>query len=209
MKIEISSEYYNPLQECLNGSCIPKQHWQELMAEATNFMDTYALRNEYVNHVGYSICTKETLATLTTYLRDKQVLDLGSGSGYLSSLLSQSQVDVHAIDNDSTHKFQQVFQRDSTSDVLGYLAEHGDYTDVIVSWPPYNSSFGHSILTLLKPGTTVWYLGEGPGGCCADDQFFDALDNDYLYLDVPSQKLNSDHLQFSGIHDYWQVYRKD
>lgn len=209
MRIDIEPEYYNPLQVCLSGGAAPWSHWKELMASATDYMDSYMLRLQYVKHIGYSICTEETIHTLATYLNNKKVLDLGSGSGYLASQLSKKGVNVIAIDNSSTHTFEQQFQRDITADVISSLStDTHTYSDIILSWPPYESEFAHKIFERLKPGTTIWYLGESCGGCCADDHFFEDLDQQALYLDIPSKKLNEHHLQFQGIHDYWQVYKK-
>ena len=74
-------------------------------------------------------------------------------------------------------------------------------------WP--YGSYPQEIIDLLKPGTNIWYLGEGAGGCCADESFFDMLDEKTTYLDLPSAKLNQHQKRFKGLHDYWSVYKKD
>mgnify|MGYP000748191069 CR=1 FL=1 len=214
MKIEINHEVYNPIQACLNGDSATESQWLDMLNPVSGYdieglNTSYMIRDAYVDRIGYSIYTSESLDALAIYLKNKKVLELGSGSGFLSSQLEKRGVDIMAIDNCSTHKFQECFKRDVTGDALCYINENTEYTDIILSWPPYMDAFATDVFDKLKPGTTIWYLGEGAGGCCADDFFFTKLEEHALYLDVPSKNLNQHHVQFKGLHDYWQVYKKD
>lgn len=79
------------------------------------------------------------------------------------------------------------------------LAKHGDRTLLLV-WPPMDSMaadcLGH------YPGDHVVYVGEGPGGCTADDRFFELLEAGWEFVEgcpVP---------QWDRVHDYLSVYRR-
>lgn len=218
MKIEIEHQIIrDPILACMNGELVSGAEWNNFIDTECNpfvnmsddYLSRYKFRELYVNKIGYSIHTKETVETLGHYLKDSKVIEIGSGSGYLSNQLSKIGIEVTAIDNESTHMFEQVFQRDITGDIFEYMKTNPDYTDIILCWPPYCSDLAYRILDQIKPGTNIWYLGEGLGGCCADDQFFESLDEKTIYLDVPSEKLNNDQQRFEGIHDYWSVYKKE
>lgn len=80
------------------------------------------------------------------------------------------------------------------------LAEHPDRV-LLLCWPPYDNPFAADALRAFQ-GDTLIYIGEGTGGCCADDDFFDLLDEweevDYF----------REHVQWSGLRDGAGVYRR-
>jgi hypothetical protein len=50
-------------------------------------------------------------------------------------------------------------------------------------------------------GNTIVYVGEGEGGCCAGEDFFEFVSEWNLIETIPIP-------QWDGIHDYMFVYRR-
>jgi hypothetical protein len=72
---------------------------------------------------------------------------------------------------------------------------------LFLCWPSYEESWATEALRLHK-GTNVAYIGEGEGGCTADDEFHALLREAYHetgYLEIP---------QWEGVHDNLFLYEK-
>ena len=82
------------------------------------------------------------------------------------------------------------------------LVQHLDRV-LLLSWPPYDKPLATDALKAF-PGDTLIYIGEGAGGCCADDDFFDLLDREW----VEDETLWNKHPSWSGINDCITVYRR-
>ena len=214
-----------------NLSLLPHDNWEAIRLGANGrgfvsdaIMNAYAIREQYIARVGFPIYTEETVATLVKFLKDKRVFDVGSGSGFLSAVLGINFIEVRAIDSDITtyssgkrkngSNWDYIYRKDVSSDAVDYLKtanKHGIPPDVIIMcWPDYQKTFARDILKAMKPNQILIYQGEGSWGCTGDEEFHDMLNNPKIVteLDYMSEKLNSTHAQFEGIHDYWYVYKK-
>jgi|SRR5579859_160419 len=78
------------------------------------------------------------------------------------------------------------------------LARYPDRT-LFLCWPPYGGSMATECLEHYK-GDRLIYIGEGQGGCNADDNFFAALEKDWE--EVASHR----PIQWEAIHDWVTVY---
>ncbi len=71
---------------------------------------------------------------------------------------------------------------------------------LMLCWPPYDNSMAIEALRRYR-GKTVIYVGEGNGGCTADDAFDEELSTKWTLVDelmIP---------QWRGLHDSVHVYR--
>jgi SAM-dependent methyltransferase len=169
--------------------------------------ERYRLREHYVREFGFVILTQETHEVLVQLLESYKVLDAGSGTGYIAKALENAGINITAADSDTgSYGFAARHKRDIDADTSTLLP--GDYDAVLLAWPCYATSFGHQVISAMKPGQLLVFQGEGQGGCTADDAFFDELDNRWTWLEGPSKGLNKGHAQFPGIHDRWSVYQR-
>lgn len=175
----------------------------------SNFMQGWNKRQKHIPIRGFVILTKETLVALTDILTGHNALDLGAGTGYMVYHLRKNNINIDGVvDKKGRYGFKRNFM---TKRLIV-----GDYTTMaidkygafILSWPDYSSGAGTKFLQRMKSGDKLVYQGEGSGGCCADDEFFEILDNDFIELEEETSALNKHHVQFEGIHDYWSVYIK-
>lgn len=88
----------------------------------------------------------------------------------------------------------------------------GDHCEVVhhpdralfLCWPNYGEPWAAWALSCYK-GDQLFYVGENEGGCCADDDFFEILNNEWEYV---GRSLS--HVTYYGIHcDLREFRRKD
>ncbi len=162
---------------------------------------------DYRHRYGFVVITNELINSLARVLQSHSVLDVGSGTGYLTYRLAQKGINIEACDIDKTgdtYSFNKIWQLDHNKCATEIMH---NYSAVILSWPPYDESMA---LTIAEHVTTQLFIyqGEWLGGCTADDAFFDYLTNNFDEQPSLTKLLNEYHLQFMGVHDHWSVYRR-
>lgn len=145
-------------------------------------------------------------AALTTIARYGPILQIGAGTGYWACLLQRDYgVDILPVDKappavGSKNAF--LFTRQYVPIAYGTAAtatQHPNRT-LFLCWPPMGSMAADCLRRY--GGQHVIYIGEGEGGCTADDAFHAALARDYDEIedvDIP---------QWDGIHDRLTVHRR-
>lgn len=88
----------------------------------------------------------------------------------------------------STHNFQEL---DTTL-----------YEAMLLCWPPYDSPMAFDALSAFR-GQYLFYIGEGAGGCTADDDFFDLLDEKWELVTICE-----DFYSWAGIRDNLHLYKR-
>lgn len=192
------------------------EDWVKLLGDANAFdpvayLANYKLRNQYITNVGFPILTKEVAYQLRKGLASKRVIEVGCGSGYLSYTLRGFGLDITAVDTFKTLYSIANFKKRAYTDIVREDATSMDlsaFDVVIMSWPDYKSPFAYKVASNMRVGQYLIYQGESYSGCTADDDFFDLIDSSFKEYPYLSNSLNKFHVQFSGIHDYWNVYRK-
>lgn len=193
------------------GNLISVDKWKEkLGADKHSFGFTpgiFEFRTKYIHKYGFYILTKESFDNIVEICEGKKCIEVGCGTGFLSANLVNAGISCDAVDNKSRkygfeEDYVEVIEYDCTK--IDFL----DYDVVIMCWPCYKSDHAYQILKNMHPGQILIYQGEGHGGCCADDQFFDHLSENFDEDEDSSDAINKNHVQFPGIHDFWTVTRK-
>lgn len=179
--------------------CYGNRHYRWLERADLGFIDSWKARIEVIEKYSFAVPTEEALALIKQF---SPIVEIGAGTGYWAGLLRNRGVEVEAYDIMGTD-WKRWFPGGAISPVKkgnqGKVLEHPDHTLLLV-WP-YMNDMAISTLRLYK-GEYVIYIGEGEGGACASDDFFQALEEDWeeiAQLDIP---------QWSGIHDYLWLYRR-
>lgn len=152
----------------------------------------------------WSIPSPGDIAWITSRLSSAGVVEPGAGGGYWAWQLAQAGVDVIAYDpaDPAGSKFTSgepwypVLRDDH-----GVTARHPDRS-LLLCWPSYDEPWGAWSLAAYK-GTQVFYIGEGQGGCCATDEFFDLLEAEWEEAGISPH-----HVTYSGIHCSLTEYRR-
>jgi len=152
----------------------------------------------------WSVCSPGDIAWIRERLRGRGVVEPGAGLGYWAWQLRQAGTDVVAYDPRDPSENNYVSREPWTAvlrDDHDAVKHHGDRS-MLLCWPSYGEQWAEWSLASYK-GDQVFYAGEGPGGCCADDGFFDLLDAEWDEGESCPR-----HVSFSGIHCYLTEYRR-
>jgi len=157
-------------------------------------VDKYALRNFYCTKYSFAITSPSTIAALKELL---PIIEIGAGSGYWARMVTEKWElsDYYAFDNFSTHVFPEMYY--NVTDVEPNPKGNETF---FFCWP-YMNSMAADYVKKYNPKRIV-YIGEGNGGCTADEEFFELLDKHY---DLAK---SLDHPQYEGIHDVFELYER-
>jgi hypothetical protein len=126
-----------------------------------------------------------------------------AGTGYWAYLLGQLGVPVRAFDlnppqqdSDYNHWHPNtgtyVSVRKAAAEEAAELGRPGD--TLFMSWPPYNDLAGYKALMAFG-GNRLIYIGEGNGGCNAEEGFFKVLEDEWTLV------THHPVVQYDGLHD--------
>ena len=162
----------------------------------------YGVRTRCVHRYAFAVPSDDALATIATW---GPIVQMGAGTGYWAWLLQRDYgVDILPYDIAPPMRGANYwFKRREFVPILPgtpeTLSQHPDRT-LFLCWPPM-SDMAESCLQHY-PGRTVIYIGEGDGGCTADDAFFARLEAEWdevVDLAIP---------QWEYIHDALTVYQR-
>jgi hypothetical protein len=185
-------------------------------------MDKLPQRKDLVSEYAWAVPSPATLRRLVA-LDLGPVVELGAGSGYWAFCLEQLGMDFVCYDENppgdttaegnhwhpGTRQWVPVLKAG-----IEAIAMHPDRA-LMLCWPPYNEAMAAKALRAYQ-GNTLIYIGEGHGGCTADDEFFamlgdDTYDEDYNTITNESEWKHVESIgviQWEGLHDTCEVYRR-
>jgi hypothetical protein len=154
-------------------------------------------RSEFREKWGHSWPSYESLRKISKFVGEGRVIDAGCGRGLWSALLFLSKKRVVAIDNfeNPIYKAENCLVTPIQAEAEEWIEMFGGPDDVLfMSWPPHWGDMASSCLSAHR-GSKLIYIGEGWGGCTADDEFFDMLDKGWNVVgEYPMEN-------FQGIED--------
>lgn len=159
------------------------------------------IRYVYTADYSYALLTKEFIDQMVEYLKDKKVLEVMSGTGYFGSLLKDRGIDIVCTDDDSWDRYKRHkrFTEIEVMDAVEAVNKYADQVDVVImSWPPYDDPIAANVARCCyKHNLPIIFIGEPQGGCTADNDFFEFID-DYFIIDFDFDK---NFMSFCFIHD--------
>lgn len=161
-------------------------------------------RDELAKTFAWGIPTPGDIQWLTEQLDGRAVVEIGAGTGYWAWQLSQAGVDVAAFDiraYGEDNPWCYPIQYHPVAQAGPEKAGEYPTRALLLCWPPYSDPMATDALRAYGGGVVV-YVGE-PGGCCADDEFFELLDQGW-----DEAGTSPHHVTYSGIHCYVTVYRR-
>lgn len=169
------------------------------------WMATMKSRDLFVKMFTWAIPNKIALNGIKHFVGDNKVLEIGAGNGFWAGLLSANGVtNIIAIDIFSAgysflpeNTFYPVINM--SSEIA--LTEHSDADTLISIWPPYNEPMATNALRAFT-GSKFVYIGEGWGGCNADDDFFRELDLNWTLVETIEIK------KWKSIYDSLELYTR-
>lgn len=148
---------------------------------------------EYHNNVGMSLLTQSAFNALVSVGKRSGIVSIGAGSGFTEYLLASEGVKVVAYDTmdmkSPSSSFRIWWATSNWFDIVksgnhAAATVHSNRT-LLLSWPESDSNMGVKTLKYYR-GDTLVYIGEGRGGRCANDAFFDYIDVHYtVVMEIP------------------------
>lgn len=178
------------------------------------FMGHWDDREYFSKHLAWAVPSKEAIQKIKEFVGGLRVLEIGAGLGLWAKLLQDEGVDI--IATDSVAKRKQYFKVSTTfTEVhdlnnIQALKKFPDREVVMLCWPPYSDEMGYQTLRNFD-GEKFVLIGEGPGGCCGDDQFWEFLNIKYQHIEdveIPQWYGLHDRLCFYQIHECEKRNRK-
>lgn len=141
-------------------------------------------RAELVRTYSWAIPTPGDIAWIGGLLDGRGMVEVGAGSGYWAWQLAQAGADVVAYEPNSPDDNKYVGVDEPYHPLLWgdetATAAHPDRA-LLMCWPSYAEPWAAKALSAYE-GDLLFYVGEGEGGCCADDDFFALLDGEWTEI---------------------------
>lgn len=188
----------------LNGGLRPTGFW--LGGDTPEMVRLGLWREHLVYRYAWSIPSPGDIAWLKERLDGQGVLEIGAGTGYWAWQMRQYGIDVLAYDTRSPLGRNPQVGGGPYAPVghggVPRAAQAGDRA-LFLCWPTYRHNWAHRALKLYE-GDTVIYVGEGNGGCTADDGFHRELDENWT-----REALSPHHVSFFGIWCKLALWRRN
>lgn len=174
-----------------------------------SLLDASMKRFEYIQQGMFAFVSWRWVNPFVKWIGGRKCLEVMSGRGILSYALRQKGVDVIATDNYSlarnSDSYFSLWREPVTEvedlDAVDAVRKYGRYIDILImSWPGMDSTAYYAIKKLYKinPNALVVYIGEGRGGCTADDNFFDHFEE---IEDSGFEPVVESYQRWPGIYD--------
>jgi hypothetical protein len=178
------------------------EYLKRALDEGELTLDAWRLRRKLVREFAWAVPNDAALDALAELA---PLVEIGAGGGYWAHLLRERGVDIVAYDAmrwnesepDAEHEqkiWTEVLCRNHWA-----AADHPDRT-LLLCWPSYGEAWAAEALGW--GGERVAYIGEGEGGCTAEERFHELLAERFTEtreVTIP---------QWDGIHDYLGIWEK-
>ncbi|MFI8370085.1 hypothetical protein [Streptomyces sp. NPDC085466] len=141
------------------------------------------LRRELLSRTfSWTIAAPSTLRWIVRCASGAGLLEVGAGTGYWAARLRQAGADIVATDAHGVEHngFAGGFQHAQTvvCSAVDAVRRYPGRT-LMILWPPKDDPMAAQALRAYQ-GDSFLYVGEGPGGMCADTAFFAELERGWL-----------------------------
>ena len=184
------------IKQLLINKEIPYQYPEIISRIKTKASDKYYIdKFDFINLSSFVLAAKRWVKPLSDFIGNKKCLEIMAGKGVLSKCLSDFGTDIIATDDYSWkwHRNQQqrsgqVLKQDElwydveNLDCLKSIEKYGsDAGFIICCHPPFGDESLYKSLIKMREiniQCRLIYVGEGRGGCHAEDKFF----NEAVYI---------------------------
>ena len=213
----IPSEYYDIIRQTFSiDGRLPSIEWFRKNVSLDVNIDNITKIDDHLNltfvsfnfrHIytyrSFPILTKEWIKSIADYCQQfNKVYELAAGGGWITYWLRKYGIDIECIDN---YKWKDIKYNDwvKKGDAVEYVKNNQDIELFILSWP-WMDDMAANIFESMRSGQRILYVGEGYGGCTANDRFFKLVENK-----KEETNIEDNFISFWGIHDYPSVYVKE
>lgn len=163
----------------------------------------FEIRDEFIAQFGFAILSEPAIEAIRAHA---PIVEVGAGCGYWSYELRQAGIEVVATEPEPGTKWGSIprawkpwleMEKLSGREAVLKYPNHS----LLMCWPSLNDDWPFVTLGVFQ-GSTVLYVGEGDGGCTADDKFHELLDSKFNEIQTVAIP------QFWGLHDYLSIWKR-
>ena len=171
------------------GPVIPPMEYDNIR----DFAKKHEERGDYIHKYGFTLLDQNMIKDM---LPHGPFIEVGAGTGALANRLAHYGADIFATDSHHNH-YDFIVSDHYYVEKMNASKAVKNYPDrtVIMSWPTLESRWAFYALEVMSPGQKLIHIGEGRGGCTADNAFHNKLRKEFTEVD-------------HGIHDNCDVYIK-
>lgn len=173
-------EYLDEFEELQKQNSFKGQQW-------------FGKRQDLVEEYSWAVPTKDVIQYCAQF---DGLLEIGAGNGYWAHCIEEMGGDVLATDILPAAETYTSVQEAGWSALLEEISA----SPVLMVWPPYDGGVAAGVAR--QSPDHILYVGEPRGGCTAEDEFFDIVEEKYALvgkLDIPS---------YVGINDNFFHYAR-
>lgn len=144
-----------------------------------------------------------------SWISERKCLEVMAGAGHLSFALKKLGINIITTDDLSWQELKKWTPVTEIEQLTANKAirKYGKDVDIVIMAWPYMDSYAYQALKMLyivNPNALVIYIGEGEGGCTADDRFFEHWDE---IEDERLKEAQTKYERFFGMHDRIELGR--
>lgn len=158
---------------------------------------SFIFRDAYNKH-SFVILTDEWIKSLVSFLSEySKVIELSCGAGWLTYWIRRYGGKIDRCVDNFTFEGIEYTEMVENADSIQIVHETPSTDLYILSWP-YMDSVAHNIWQNMKSGQHLLYIGEGRGGCTADDSFWAVVEDKEIIL--------GDKEVYANFRSFWAVH---
>ena len=171
-----------------------------------DFLKEYKMREAYIEIGMFGFISWNWINPFSEWVETRKCLEVMSGRGWFSKALRDKGIDVICTDDFSWAESGYLTWQDSVTkveniDAVAAVEKYGSEIEILLmSWADTSNTAYKVIKRLyeVNPNALVVFIGEGMGGCTANDNFFNHFDeiDDDSFFEVASK-----YEQWYGIRD--------
>jgi hypothetical protein len=173
-------------------------------------LENYATRSKYIEEGMFAFVSWKWINPFAEWIGERKCLEVMAGRGILSLALRQKGIDIITTDNFSWAKETKVDTFKLWNDVLtdvedidaiDAVEKYGKNIDILIMSWAYMDDTAYRVIKKLyevNPAALVVCIGEGMGGCTADDSFFEHFEE---FEDEKFEEVENNFERWSGLHD--------
>lgn len=172
------------------------------------FMKESRLRQAYIDKGMFGFVSWKWINPFVEWIGNRKCLEVMAGRGWLSHALREKGVEVIATDNFSWHNGEvySSWKNTVTSieeiDAVSAVEKYASEIDIVIMCWAFMDNIAYETIKKLheiNPNALVVFIGEGAGGCTANDNFFNhfqRITNDELF-----EKAANNYEHWDCLHD--------
>lgn len=205
-KLQISPKHQNILNIVFNEDMYKLPDifsWNQILDS-----NDFYFRELYTRNM-FPIINHELLIYMKNIFLDLNIdliAELNCGTGWFSHWMLKYGIPINkSVDNKSWHGFKEYLPLVYQDDSVSFVKRNLKYQMFILSWP-YMDNVALDIISNMRSGQYLFYIGESRFGCTADDDFFDFIENEDFAEEIKTN-INKYFLSFYTIRDHIRIYK--